>query len=670
MITKKSKKVLLLTAVLASLSGVSVFADAPTLAGGSNGMSQSSMISVKNGQTVGSGSISDETAKTAEAPSVAVQQSQQTVAVGDASLYLSKADNDAIEAQVGKTITSVDFSGIPEPVKTKLSSLIQSKPGTQLTEEGVRNDVASLGSTGVFSQITPAFSEVPEGVGITYQLASNPVVHDVAFTGNTIFTSDYLKSIMNIPQDSVLNFVLVNQKLKEIENMYLQQGYMLVSIPDVQVSSDGILHVNISEGVVEDFTIVGNDKTKDKVILREMKLKKGKSFNKFLASRSMERLYNTGYFEDVNMKLLPGKENEHNVIIEIDVIEQKTGIVTVGAGYSDSDGTVGIVELGDTNFRGTGDKVNFHWEFGGAGDGKNYTISYTRPWINSNGDSLGASIFNRIYTYDDYDAKGHEIAEYDKRRKGWNLTWGHVSDDYRTNYFNFDSTKESYDDHDGFDWGGRATDKFNNEYQKYGYSSPKDMEDAWRKVINDNFGTTNSFTFTHVFDNRDNYFNASKGRRISFAAQWGGHGLGGDYDFYKFTAEGRFYKGLGNGHILALRLMGGYIDGDVAYGNLFDLGGSNTLRGYEDDQFKGKKMYAATLEYRFPIAKKVQGVLFTDAGSTWGLDNGKIPWYDDDDSLNWSVGVGLRLQTPIGPIRLDYGHGDQNKFHFSFGTQF
>lgn len=661
MITKKSKKVLLLTAVLASLSGVSVFADAPTLAGGSNGMSQSSMISVKNGQTVGSGSISDETAKTAEAPSVAVQQSQQTVAVGDASLYLSKADNDAIEAQVGKTITSVDFSGIPEPVKTKLSPLIQSKPGTQLTEEGVRNDVASLGSTGVFSQITPAFSEVPEGVGITYQLASNPVVHDVAFTGNTIFTSDYLKSIMNISQDSVLNFVLVNQKLKEIENMYLQQGYMLVSIPDVQVSSDGILHVNISEGVVEDFTIVGNDKTKDKVILREMKLKKGKPFNKFLASRSMERLYNTGYFEDVNMKLLPGKENEHNVIIEIDVIEQKTGIVTVGAGYSDSDGTVGIVELGDTNFRGTGDKVNFHWEFGGAGDGKNYTISYTRPWINSNGDSLGASIFNRIYTYDDYDAKGHEIAEYDKRRKGWNLTWGHVSDDYRTNYFNFDSTKESYDDHDGFEWGGTAEDK--------GHTA-KDRSDEWYRAIMDNFGTTNSFTFTHVFDNRDNYFNANKGRRISFTAQWGGHGLGGDYDFYKFTAEGRFYKGLGNGHILALRLMGGYIDGDVSYGNLFDLGGSNTLRGYEDDQFKGKKMYAATLEYRFPIAKKVQGVLFTDAGSAWGLDRGKIPWYDDDDSLNWSVGVGLRLQTPIGPIRLDYGHGDQNKFHFSFGTQF
>lgn len=681
MITFENKKALILAAIFTAVSGAGALADSPDMTSGQGNMSQSAMISVKNGQAVGtSGQISDETEAKVEDSSLQVQQSQQTVAVGDASLYLTKADDEAIEAQVGKTITSVDFSGIPESVKPKLAPLLQSKPGIKVSEEGIRNDVASLGSTGVFAQITPAFNTVKEGVDVIYQLVSNPVVHDVDFSGNTVFTGDYLKSIMNIPQDSVLNFVLVNQKLKEIENLYLKQGYMLVSIPNVQVSPDGILHVNISEGTVEDIVLVGNEKTKDKVITRELKLKKGQPFNKFLASRSMERLYNLGYFEDVNMKLLPGKENEHNVIIEIDVIEQKTGVVTVGAGYSDSDGTVGIIELGDTNFRGTGDKVNFHWEFGGAGDGKNYTISYTRPWINSNGDSLGASIFNRIYTYDDYDAKGHEIAEYDKRRKGWNLTWGHVSSEYRTNYFNFESSKESYDDHDGFEWGGAAEGKFNNA-EKYGYTATTDsdgntvsarenMKKAWRKAIDDNFGTTNSFTFTHVFDNRDNYFNASRGRRISFALQYGGHGLGGDYDFYKFTTEGRFYKGLGNGHILALRVMGGYIDGDVAYGNLFDLGGSNTLRGYEDDQFKGKKMYAATLEYRFPIAKKVQGVVFTDAGSTWDIDDGKIPWYDDDDSLNWSVGVGLRLQTPIGPIRLDYGHGDQNKFHFSFGTQF
>lgn len=666
MITTKHKKAVILSALMFSLTGASAYAQAPGIAGSQNGMSQSSMIDVKSGQATGKvGEITDKTDKAAnEEPAVMVQQSQQTVAVGDASLYLSSNDDSAIEAQVGKTITSVDFEGIPEEVKAKLAPLIQSKPGSTVTVEGIRNDVASLGSIGVFSQIRPVFVSVPEGVKLTYQLVSNPVVKNVEFSGNTVFTSDYLKSIMQIPKDSVLNFVLVNQKLREIEDLYLKQGYMLVSIPNVQVSADGTLHIDISEGIVEDIVIVGNEKTKNYVITRELKLKKGKPFNKFLASRSMERLYNLGCFEDVNMKLLPGKTNEHDVIIEIDVIEQKTGIVTVGAGYSDADGTVGIIELGDTNFRGTGDKVNLHWEFGGAGDGKNYTLSYTRPWINDNGDSLGASIFNRIYEYDDYDANGDKVAEYDKRRKGWNLTWGHVSDEYRTNYFNFESSKESYDDHDGFET-GEVMDKY------LAKNNITDYHDSdWYKAIMDNFGTTNSFTFTHVFDNRDNYFNASKGRRISFAAQWGGHGLGGDYDFYKFTAEGRFYKALGNGHILALRLMGGYIDGDVSYGNLFDLGGSDTLRGYEDDQFKGKKMYAATLEYRFPIAKKVQGVLFTDAGSTWGIDEGKIPWYTDDDSLNWSVGVGIRLQTPIGPIRLDYGHGDRNKFNFSFGTQF
>ena len=511
---------------------------------------------------------------------------------------------------------------------------------------------------------------MPEGIKIDYKLVSNPVIHQVKFSGNTIFTDKYLQSVMDVPQDSVLNFVLVNQKIRQIENLYLQQGYILVSVPTVQVTPDGILNIAIEEGRIEDISLVGNEKTKDKVILRELRFKKGQPFNKFLASRSMERLYNLGYFEDVNMKLLPGKYGDHNVIIEIDVVEQKTGIITVGAGYSESDGMVGVLEVGDTNFRGTGDKVNVHWEFGGSGRGRNYQLSYTRPWINSNGDSLGASVFNRVYQYNDYNAKGETIAEYDKRRQGWNLTWGRVSDEYRTNYLNFESVKESYDDRDGFQWGGVAREAFMKDYKKKGFNNSKEMEKDWSNKIQNNFGRTNSLTFTHVFDNRDNYFNASRGRRLSYSLQWGGHGLGGKYDFYKVTAEGRFYKSLSNGHILALRLMGGYINGDVAYGNLFDLGGANTLRGYEDEQFKGNKMYAATLEYRFPIAKKVQGVVFTDMGSTWGIDNGQIPWYEDDTSIHFSAGVGIRLQTPIGPIRLDYGHGDRNKFHFSFGTQF
>ena len=667
MVISQRKKLILSSMIAVSLSGLTVCAAEPAVgsqvnqamtrgmvagaADAAGGMSQSQMISLTPSAGAAAGEQIEDTIPSAPAETVDMSHSAE-----DASLYLSPRDEEAVKALAGRTVSAVDIANVPDEVKSTLMPLIRTKPGDALTLEGVKADVSSLGSTGVFSQIVPTLETVPEGVKLSYITKANPVIHSVEFTGNTVFTGEQLTEMLGIQPNSVLNTTLLSQKMQDIEKLYLQQGYLLYSVADVQVTADGVLKIGIAEGVVEDITIEGNDKTKDYVILRELRYKKGEPFNKFTASRSMERLYNLGFFEDVNMKLLPGTK-EHEVITEIDVVEQKTGVVSVGAGYSESDGMVGILELGENNFRGTGDKVNFHWEFGGSSEGKNYQISYTRPWINDNGDSLGFSIFDRRYDYDDYNADGDTVASYDRRRKGFNLTWGHVSSEYRRNYFTLETVRESYDDHDGFDWGSAA---------------PADdkTKAEWYNAIMDNMGRTNSFTFQHVFDNRDNYFNATKGRRLSASVQYGGHGLGGDYDFYKFTTEGRFYKGLSNGHVLALRVMAGYISGETSYNQLFNLGGSNNLRGYEDDQFKGEKMYAATLEYRIPVASKVEAVLFTDVGSTWDIDEGRIPWYTDDDSINWSVGVGLRLQTPIGPIRLDYGHGDRNKFHFSFGAQF
>lgn len=658
------RKIILSSLIAASLSGFSVYAEPAVgsevnqdltrglnvASAESTGMTQSQMVSLRPEQPDMPGGQIEDTMKPAS-ESVDISRSAE-----DASMYLSSNDEAAIKPFEGKTVASVDIANVPDQVKSTLMPLIHTKTGDALTLEGVKADVSSLGSTGVFSQIIPSVESVPEGVRLSYITKANPVIHSVEFSGNTVFDSKQLTDMLGIQPNSVLNTTLLGQKLQEIEKLYLQQGYLLYSVPDIQVTPDGILKIDIAEGIVEDITIEGNEKTKDYVILRELRYKKGQPFNKFTASRSMERLYNLGFFEDVNMKLLPGTK-PHEVITEIDVVEQKTGVVSVGAGYSESDGMVGILELGENNFRGTGDKVNFHWEFGGSSEGKNYQISYTRPWINDNGDSLGVSIFDRRYDYDDYDSNGDTIASYDRRRKGYNLTWGHVSSEYRKNYFTLETVRESYDDHDGLEWGSAAP-------------SDDNTKAKWQQAIMDNFGRTNSFTFMHVFDNRDNYFNATKGRRLSASFQYGGNGLGGDYDFYKFTTEGRFYKGLSNGHVLALRVMAGYISGETSYNQLFELGGSNNLRGYEDDQFKGEKMYAATLEYRIPVAKKVEAVLFTDVGSAWDVDINRVPWYTVDDSIHWSVGVGLRLQTPIGPIRLDYGHGDRNKFHFSFGAQF
>lgn len=641
----KKTRMMLTAAVVLSFSSVSAQGEIGT--GSIGQMTQSDMINVNNGKTMSSA------LRTGIEP---IGEAPTAISKADASMYLSTADEEAITANEGKTITEIGFDGAPKDVKARLYALIQSKVGSSVKMETIKSDVTALGGTGIFSRISPTFNSVPEGVKLKYQLTANPIVYKLDIQGNTVFRTQFLAELLNIQAGSVLDLNYVKERLKEIETLYLKQGYILVSFPDVHMTEDGTLHITVEEGTIEDIKLVGNEKTKDHVVLRELRFRKGHPFNKFLASRSMERLYNLGFFEDVNMKLLPGESSSHSVIVEIDMIEQKTGIVTVGAGYSNSDGIVGMVEVGDSNFRGTGDKVNVHWEFGGSGRGKNYQFSYTRPWINDKGDSLGFSLYNRIYQYDDFDATGNTVAEYQKRKKGWNLTWGRVSDEYRTNYLNFESTKEALNSEIN---PGPVMENIDKETQK-----------KWATAIVNNFGRTNSMTFTHVYDSRDNYFNATKGKRFSCSLQWGGHGLGGDFDFYKFTAEGRFYKQLGNGHVLALRLMGGYISGHISYSDLFSLGGANNLRGYEDDQFKGDKMYAATLEYRLPIAKKVQGVLFTDVGSTWGIDRGQIPWYKDDRSIHFSAGVGLRLQTPIGPVRLDYGYGKKGKFHFSFGTQF
>jgi outer membrane protein insertion porin family len=168
-----------------------------------------------------------------------------------------------------------------------------------------------------------------------------------------------------------------------------------------------------------------------------------------------------------------------------------------------------------------------------------------------------------------------------------------------------------------------------------------------------------------VYDSRDNVFSPTEGNRVALTAEFAGKALGGDFNFNKYTAETRNYLKVGHAQIVALRGTVGYADGKMPDSQRFAVGGSDTLRGYRDDQFKGNKMLAATAEYRFPIAKKVEGVAFTDIGKAWSGEGYKL------NDLEASVGVGIRVSTPIGPIRLDYAQGSQGgRSHFSFGGQF
>lgn len=601
-------------------------------------------------------------------------EEQQTAITTPDARYFSSVTDEQLQPYEGKVMTGFSIEGLPAEVQDEYMALLKSHIGDTLTPAAIKADISALGSSGYLSEINPVITVVPEGVKVAYKVTVNPVVKSVQFEGNTVYSNEMLVNYLNVQPNTVLNTVQVGERIQGINAAYNRDGYILARVNDMAVDQDGVLHISITEGIVEDIVPHGNKKTKDYVILREFNQKKGQPFNKFLVRRSVEKVYNLGYFDDVNVRLLEGSTPD-KVVIEIDVLEHKTGTITLGAGYSDSDGFVGIVEVGEDNLRGTGDKIKVHWEFGGTAGYKNYSVSYLRPWIDSKGTSLGLTIFDREDTYTDYNSDGDEISQYVKTQKGINVSLGRQTGEYTRDYVTLETRKDGWkfdeDENSGYNYAagpGTGTAEEKAAYPGYSWDNG-DYDFAGKNYIENNFGRTNSVSWQKVYDSRDNIYDPKRGKRVSATVQWAGHGLGGDFDYYKFTGEYRNYKAIGNNQVIAFRARLGWAQGDVPYSALYTLGGADTLRGFEDDQFRGKKMYNATLEYRVPIFNKVTGVLFTDMGDAWDAPN--VTWYDGDKSFNISVGAGVRISTPIGPIRLDYGVSkDDNKFHFSFGGQF
>lgn len=566
---------------------------------------------------------------------------------------------------IGKIITKQIIEGNVAVPEAEIAAALKTKPGMQFTEAGLSEDLSAIYDLGWFYDLRPEFKTVPEGVQVIYHVMENPVYQKTEVEGNTVLNKQRVASFFDLEQGKIANLKNINKCVQKLEEEYRSNGYILARVTDVHMEKDGTLKVAVNEGVVEGFKVKGNVKTKDYVVTREMKLKKGEPFNAKAARRSMQRVYNLGYFEDVNIKLNPGRE-PNGVEVEISVVEMNTGTFGIGAGYSNADGFVGMVSIGDKNFRGIGDKINLRWEFGGE-DNKNYDFSYTRPWLDDKETSATINLYDITNEYADYNIDGDEIARYDKKRRGQEITFSRrTHNEFVSNYITIKNRDDIYKGPaDGYE------DDVNQYYEKKFEKSPH-FKKEWMPQTpeerrKENFGVTRSITFGRVYDSRDNVYDPHEGKRIGYSVEWAG-GMGGDFDFTKWTADWRYYFRAGGESVWALNLGAGYASGDMPLSQRFTMGGSDTLRGYEDDQFRGNSMLKATLEYRFPIVKKVQGVLFTDNGYAWDKRH-----EDEFDMglLKNSYGVGLRINSPLGPVKLDYGYGeDGGKFHFSFGGQF
>lgn len=566
---------------------------------------------------------------------------------------------------IGKTITKQIIEGNVAVPEAEIAAALKTKPGMQFTEAGLSEDLSAIYDLGWFYDLRPEFKTVPEGVQVIYHVMENPVYQKTEVEGNTVLNKQRVASFFDLEQGKIANLKNINKCVQKLEEEYRSNGYILARVTDVHMEKDGTLKVAVNEGVVEGFKVKGNVKTKDYVVTREMKLKKGEPFNAKAARRSMQRVYNLGYFEDVNIKLNPGRE-PNGVEVEISVVEMNTGTFGIGAGYSNADGFVGMVSIGDKNFRGIGDKINLRWEFGGE-DNKNYDFSYTRPWLDDKETSATINLYDITNEYADYNIDGDEIARYDKKRRGQEITFSRrTHNEFVSNYITLKNRDDIYKgEADGYE-------NDPNQYYEPGFNKSDKFEKDWMPENymdrrKENFGVTRSITLGRVYDSRDNIYDPHEGKRIGYSVEWAG-GMGGDFDFIKWNADWRYYFRAGGESVWALNLGAGYASGDMPLSQRFTMGGSDTLRGYEDDQFRGNSMLKATLEYRFPIVKKVQGVLFTDNGYAWDKRH-----EDEFDMglLKNSYGVGLRINSPLGPVKLDYGYGeDGGKFHFSFGGQF
>src|SRR5437588_12706226 len=560
-------------------------------------------------------------------------------------------------------------------------------------------------------------------------------VNKLSFAGYKQTTEEKIRKIIKMKEGSVYSPKQLHDDAKALADNYGAGGYVdLVVLPQGTPAGLGLIDVRykIEEGnrsFVERINIIGNTRTKDKVLRREVLVRPGDVFNTVRVETTKKRLENLGFFSKVDTYPEDtGVEGRRDLVIQVE--EKRTGSLNFGAGYSTVDQLIGFIELTQGNFditnwpglTGAGQKFRAKFQIGS--ERKDYVVALTEPYFLDQRLSLGGQIF--------YSEANYLSSAYDQRNYGFSL----------------EARKPL------FSW----------VYAVLGYSIQNyDIFNVANGVspallAEEGITTKSSVTTSLVWDRRDNPFLTRKGERISITSYVAGGPLGGDRQIYGFDVEAAKYWRFPGDLILLFDVEAATVNVwhkpeqtklSGFFGEVFDingkpvidpanppkqlslpinevvptvpifdrlyLGGSNNLRGFRfrdispkdfhGQPLGGQSMARGTVELTFPIIEKARGALFYDAGlvnpDPWDFGDetlivsrgpnarasakyarlNSLPYNltpkSTFDSFGSDFGVGLRLDLPIGPLRLDYGYpidkaGNTGHGHlnFSVGYQF
>ncbi|MBW4548487.1 MAG: BamA/TamA family outer membrane protein [Symplocastrum torsivum CPER-KK1] len=599
----------------------------------------------------------------------------------------------AEEARV--LVAEVVVTGAEGALENEVFRVITTRPGQATTRTQLQADVNAVFATGLFSSVDVIPEDTPLGVRVTFAVQANPVLREVvvntepAGVGTRVLPQEVVNEIFSEQYGQILNLRDLQNGIQQLNEWYKENGYDLAQVIDAQqVTEDGRVVLVVAEGVIEDIRVrflndegeatdeegqPVNGRTRDFIITREVQLNPGDVFNRQTAERDLRRVFGLGIFEDVRLSFAPGTD-PRQVVVVVDVIERNTGSVAAGAGISSASGLFGTISYQEQNLGGNNQNLGAELQVGQRE--LLFDVRFTDPWIA--GDpyrtSYTVNAFRRRSISLIFDGGEEEVELPNGDRPRVTRTGGGVT-------FTRPLSRDVFTPSE---W----TASLGLQYQRVsirdsdGELSPEDELGNLLSFSED--GSDDLFTVQlgAVRDQRNNGLRPTSGSLLRLGVEQsipiGGGSilltrLRGSYSYYIPVQFTNFTEGP---QALAFNLQAGTVLGDLPPYEAFSLGGSSSVRGYEEgDVGAGRSFIQATAEYRFPIISAIGGALFVDFASDFGTgDNvpGDPAGVRGKPGTGFGFGLGVRVQSPLGPIRVDYGLNDEgdSRIHFGIGERF